>query len=86
MRSNKDREFEPEINEEEFKPEVKSERPKKYIITVNNLAIRMGPGFDYERVDIAGEGRTLISEVKDGWGKLADNRGWVNMDYVRKAD
>lgn len=82
MRSNKDREFENEVIDEE----VKVKEPKKYIVTVTNLALRKGPGFDYDRIGIAEAGHTLVSEIKDGWAKLADNSGWVNADYIRKVD
>ena len=75
-----------ENNEEVIEEVVPKARPKKYIITVTNLALREGPGKDYEKIGLAEAGLTLISEVKDGFGKLADGSGWVCMDYLRKAD
>jgi len=77
---------------EEIKDEVVEEvktssvRPKKYIITVANLALREGAGKEFDKIGIADAGTTLISEIKNGYGKLADGSGWVSMEYTRKAD
>lgn len=60
--------------------------PKKYIVTVTNLALRIGPGKEYDRIGLADAGTTLITEIKNGYGKLADGSGWVSMSYLRKAD
>lgn len=75
---------ESQVNEavEEVKSEIK--KPKKYIITVTNLALRDAP--NGEKIGIAPAGHTLISDVKDGFGKLADGSGWVSMQYTRKVD
>ena len=86
MRSNKE-----DFNEQKTIEDTKTEkkimtRPKKYIITVTNLALREGPGTDYEKIGIADSGVTLISEIENDYGKLADGSGWVSMNYVRKAD
>lgn len=59
-------------------------RPKKYVITVTNLALRNAP--NGEIIGIAEAGLTLITEIQDGFGKLADNSGWVSMQYTRKVD
>lgn len=75
---------ESQINEtiEEVKSEIK--KPKKYVITVTNLALRDAP--NGEKIGIAPAGHTLISDIKDGFGKLADGSGWVSMQYTRKVD
>ena len=78
-----------EKNHEDFvKDETQTEvrKPKKYIITVTNLALREGPGKDFDRIGIADAGTTLIDKIENGFGHLADNSGWVCMDYTRKAD
>ena len=77
----KDENFVKEEVVEEKKVEV---TPKKYVITVENLALRMSP--NGERIGIASAGNTLITEIKDGFGRLADGSGWVSMQYVRKID
>lgn len=74
------------VVEEEVKTPVKPARPKKYTITVNNLALREGPGKTFEIIGVAEPGHTKITEIENGYGKLADGTGWVNMNYVRKAD
>lgn len=75
---------ESQVNEtvEEVNTEIK--RPKKYVITVTNLALRDAP--NGEKIGIAPAGHTLISDIKDGFGKLADGSGWVSMQYTRKVD
>ena len=81
----KDIDITTQVDEE---PVVKKEtitvRPKKYIITVTNLAIRANP--NGEKIGIAEAGQTLITEVKDGFGRLADGSGWISMQYTRKVD
>ena len=70
----------------EVKEEVKVVTPKKYIVTVTNLAIRGGAGREFDNIGIADAGITMITEIKNNYGKLADGSGWVSMDYCRKAD
>ena len=72
-----------EIKEEPI-VKVESSRPKRYIITVTNLALRDAP--NGEKLGIAPSGIVMISDIKDGFGKLADGSGWVKMEYTRKAD
>ena len=61
-------------------------KPKKYIITVTNLAIREDADPESDKIGIAEAGHTLIDEIKNNYGHLADGSGWVKMDYLRKAD
>lgn len=60
-------------------------------IDVTNLRIRKGPGTGPDCAptgEYTGAGRFQISEIqngsgnKNGWGKLADGRGWISMDFV----
>ena len=73
-----------EVKDEPVIKEAEVIRPKKYIVTVTNLALRTAP--NGEKLGIAPSGIVMISEVKDGFGKLADGTGWVSMKYVRKVD
>lgn len=75
----KDKDFEEDVVKA---PTVKI--PEKYVITVDNLALRDAP--KGRKIGIAPAGNTLVSEVKDGFGKLADGSGWVMMSYLRKVD
>lgn len=86
MKSNYEKNHEGFVKDETQTEEKVVRKPKKYIITVNNLALREGPGKDFEKIGIAEAGHTLIDEIKDGFGHLADDSGWVCMDYTRKAD
>lgn len=74
-----------EINDTEVKvEEVKAIIPDKYVITVDNLALRDAP--NGRKLGLAPAGLTDITEIKDGFGKLADGSGWVMMAYLRKVD
>ena len=73
-----------EVKEEPVIKEAEVIRPKRYIITVTNLALRDAP--NGELIGVAPAGHTLITEIKDEFGKLADGTGWVSMKYVRKVD
>lgn len=70
--------------ETQFEEKKVEATPKKYVIVVDNLALRISP--NGEKIGIAPAGNTLITEVKDGFGRLADGSGWVSMQYVRKRD
>ena len=71
---------------EEIKDEKSLIRPKKYVITVNNLALRSGAGKEYEKLGLAEAGITLVTEIKNGYARLADGSGWVSAEYIRKVD
>lgn len=73
-----------ENKEVEKEPIFKVKKPEKYIITVPNLALRDAP--NGKEIGVAIPGHTLISEIRDGFGKLADDSGWVMMKYLRKAE
>jgi hypothetical protein len=48
------------------------------------LNVRKGPGIDYDiKTSLKKGSRVLISEVKDGWGQLADGSGWINMKFTK---
>ena len=70
-------------DETQFEEEKVVSKPKAYIVTVDNLALRDKP--DGDKIGIAPAGHVLISDVNGEWGKLADNSGWINMAYTRKA-
>lgn len=70
----------------EKKEAPKKVKSSKYIITVTNLALREGPGKEYEKLGIAPAGLVSIMEIENGFGRLEDGSGWVCMDYTRKAD
>ena len=86
MRTNYEKATEEFVKDETQTEEKVVRKPKKYIITVTNLALREGPGKDFDKIGIADAGTTLIDKIENGFGHLADNSGWVCMDYTRKAD
>lgn len=57
------------------------------------VRVRSGPGTDCAWVsgEYLGEGAHDIIEVsegigsKSGWGKLADGRGWIALDFVYRV-
>lgn len=60
-------------------------------VTANVLNIRKGAGTNYAIVgSISDKGTYLISDESTGvganmWGKLADGRGWISLDYCMKS-
>lgn len=64
----------------------KIRRPRKYIVLVDNLAIRAGAGLEFALNGVAEPGQTLIDDIENNYGHLADKSGWVCMDYVRKVN
>lgn len=73
----------------EEKKEIKKEEPKRaeaYIIRVTNLALRVGPGKEFDMIGIATAGHTLIDEIKNNFGHISDGSGWVCMDYLMKVN
>ena len=54
-------------------------------VTANALNIRKGPGIGYTVVGcIRDKGIYTIVQECNGWGKLADNRGWIKLSYTIK--
>lgn len=57
------------------------------------VRVRTGPGTDFQWIsgEYLGEGVHDVAEVsegsgsKSGWGKLADGRGWVALDFVYRV-
>ena len=84
----KDENFEPDVtvNEEDVKKENKSAIKEAYFITVPNLALRLGPGKEFDIIGIIGETNVEIIDKRNGFGKLADNSAWICLDYARKIN
>lgn len=62
----------------------------KYKVEITNLNIRKGAGKNFDVTgNFTGVGTFDISEIKqgegsvNGWGKLADGRGWISLDYAK---
>ncbi len=58
-------------------------------VRISNLRIRKGPGTDYSWAgEYCEKGQVTIVETKQGkgsvrgWGKLANGKGWISMDYT----
>ena len=61
----------------------------KVEVKISNLCVRRRPGTDYLRTgQYSGKGIFEVTEVRTGkgsvkgWGRLADGRGWISMDYA----
>lgn len=56
-------------------------------VLVSDLNIRKGAGMSYSTIGkYTGKGTFTITEVKDGWGHLKSNAGWIyleNASYVK---
>ena len=50
-----------------------------------NLRIRKGPGTTYKIVGRLKKGTKIsINRIKDNWGHLSNNRGWIYLGYCKK--
>ena len=55
------------------------------IVTADELNVRSGPGKQYARVGMLGNGYVArILEIDGSWGRTAS--GWISLDYVRPKD
>lgn len=74
---------------EDIKTEKKKE-PKKTItqgeVIVPNLALRMGPGTNYDKIGMISNGVVELDKIENNFGRLTDGSGWVCMDYVLKVN
>ena len=83
--------IEPEVVAEPKKKKAeKEEKPIKVLITIEDLNIRKGPGKNNAVTGLfTGKGEFEITKVQKGdgasagWGKLADGRGWISMDFAK---
>ena len=58
----------------------------KVKVTATLLNVRNGAATTYPIVKVVAKGTELdIMEVKDGWGKLRNETGWVCLEYTEKA-
>ena len=62
----------------------KKVEPKEYIITVDNLALRIAP--NGKNIGVAKAGHTFVDKIENGFGRLTDGSGWVMMSYLREVD
>lgn len=72
------------LNGETVQPEVKPNETSKFpytvTVTISNLAMRKGPGVNYDKTGITGKGIFTIVEEKDGWGRLKSGAGWIPLN------
>lgn len=79
-------------------PTTEASEPDKlfesYNVTVSipNLNIRKGPGFDYDVTGhFTGIGVFMIVETCDGegsdsgWGRLSSGEGWISLDHTERV-
>ena len=80
----------PEDSKEEPVKEAESDTkkvPYTVKVTIPDLAIRKGPGINYEkRGAVTGKGVFTIVEEKDGWGKLKSGAGWIPLTLVNPEE
>jgi len=64
---------------------TKSEDVFQVVVDIPNLNIRKGPGYAFERTgEFTGEGLFEITKTENGWGQLADGRGWICLEYFKE--
>ena len=61
-------------------------------VSIPNLNIRKGPGFNYDATGrFTGIGVFMIAEVCDGegsdsgWGRLSSGEGWISLDHTERV-
>ena len=57
----------------------------KYKVTATDLNMRTGPGTTYQTKGYIKPGTYVISQIKDGWGKLSTNGYWIMLKYATKV-
>lgn len=58
----------------------------KVKVTADALNVRSGPGTNYKINDvIRDKGTYVITEEKNGWGKLSNGKGWIALNYTKKV-
>ncbi len=69
---------------EEIKEEIKPEQNKIVRVEIDNLNIRKGPSLDSDKTGrFIEKGSFEITEEKNGFGKLADGRGWICLKFTK---
>lgn len=69
---------------------AKTDLPYMVQVSIDNLAIRKGPGTNYGSVGTTGKGVFTITEIQNGdgsdsgWGRLKSKAGWISLDYCKK--
>lgn len=59
----------------------------KVRITADSLNIRSGPGTEYEITGSIDKGGSYtIVEVKENWGRLKSDAGWICLDYTERIN
>ena len=63
--------------------ETKSKQ--RYKIIASALNVRAGAGMDYKIVGLLKKDNIVtLNEIKNNWGKLSDDSGWVFLKYLQK--
>ena len=63
--------------------EIKSKQ--KYKVIASALNVRAGAGMDFKIVGLLKKDCILtLKEIKNNWGKLSDNSGWVFLKFLQK--
>lgn len=57
----------------------------KVKVNVTELNMRSGPGTSYKSKGKVKKGTYVISQTKNGWGKLKSNGYWINLSYTSKV-
>ncbi|MBR3236822.1 MAG: hypothetical protein IKF99_00130 [Oscillospiraceae bacterium] len=60
--------------------------PYEVEVEIEDLNIRTGPGYQYDRTGkFTGAGTFTIVDECDGFGKLKAGAGWICLDFCRKV-
>ena len=60
--------------------------PYEVEVEIEDLNIRTGPGYQYDRTGkFTGAGTFTIVDERNGFGKLRAGAGWICLDFCRKV-
>ncbi len=64
---------------------TKTNDSNKYKVTASGLNVRTGPNINYKKIKVLYKNEVVkIAHIHGLWGMLADDLGWVSMEYLQK--
>ncbi len=61
-------------------------KPYRVKVNVTELNMRTGPGASYKSMGKLKPGTYIITQRKNGWGKLKMNGYWIDLSYTKKVN
>lgn len=65
-------------------PEQTPAFPMAVQVTTDRLEVRKGPGRDHQVTGRLCIGAFTVSEESDGWGRLENGLGWIDLRFTQR--